>query len=302
MRLRTPVAGGRAAGSAVGGPMQRAGSAVRSRSVPTGAVGGALCGRPGSYRRGSRCGPQPGAGRRRQVRTIEPPSTLTDFSGSGDLAGPAVTDAVRDRELAAVARADDHPVGHRLDLAALVRAGRRERLELARGRLGDDHVLVGEHGAAADRDAGGRGQRRCRRSSRRRVRPTGRPDGAGSAAAVVAGAVAVEPPPQAVSSPAAATPPTPATTARLLRPGRPGSAADAVGGGRRVGHQLPRVVGAFAVSTRLTRRHVSPARWGESCGPLVLRAHLGATVGGSTDGECMAKTGRADRTRDAERR
>ena len=61
--------------------------------------------------------------------------------------------AVRDRELAAVARADDHAVGHRLDLAALVGAGRRERLEVARRRLGDDHVLVGEDGAAADRDA-----------------------------------------------------------------------------------------------------------------------------------------------------
>jgi hypothetical protein len=43
--------------------------------------------------------------------------------------------------------------------------------------------------------------------------------GAGSGAAVGAGAVATEPPPQAVSSPAAATPPAPATTARLLRPG-----------------------------------------------------------------------------------
>ncbi len=115
-------------------------------------------------------------GRSGQARTIEPPSTLTDFSGSGRLGGAGGHRAVRDRELAAVARADDHAVGHRLDLAALVGAGRRERLEVACGRLGDDHVLVGEHGAAADRDAGGRGQASRRRSRRgRRARPTGRP-------------------------------------------------------------------------------------------------------------------------------
>ena len=74
--------------------------------------------------------------------------------------------------------------------------------------------------------------------------------GAGATVAGGAGAVAVDPPPQAVSSPAAATPPTPVTTARLLRgPGATGCGSGWVADGWWVvcGHEVPRVVGAFTV-------------------------------------------------------
>src|SRR5690349_7329471 len=96
----------------------------------------------------------------------EPPDVR---SGQGDLAvgggdgefgeragcRPAYHGAVHDRVLAAVARADDQARVHRPDDAALVGTGGGECLELARGGLGDHHVLGFEDLAAADRDRRG---------------------------------------------------------------------------------------------------------------------------------------------------
>ena len=143
--------------------------------------GRSLC-RGGDARRGSRyvrTGARRPPASPSQARRIESPSTLIVFAGSGDFAGPAVTAPSAIANLLLVAGADDRAVGHRVDLAALVGAGRRERLEVAGRRLGDDHVLVGEDRAAADRDVGGGGQlgtagarrgRRGRRCRRRRPR------------------------------------------------------------------------------------------------------------------------------------
>ena len=195
-------------------------------------------------------------------RSSRPPRSPTS-SGSGDLAGPAVTDPSAIANLLPWHGQTITSVGHRLDLAPLVRAGRRERLELARGRLGDDHVLVGEHGAAADRDAGRRGQRRA---AARRGGGCGRRGGRGGRGRAAGAARA---PSRSTRRRPSAAPPRRRRRHRRRRracsDGAPAASDGWVGCHR--GHQLPRVVGAFADRHGSHAGMVSPASLGESCGP-----------------------------------
>jgi hypothetical protein len=106
---------------------------------------------------------------------------------------------------------------------------------------------------------------------------------AGGAAAGVPGEVAVAPPPQAVSSPTAATPPAPVTTARRLRPGRPGrtsSSEAASGAPAGDGVWVMEVLAWWercTISTRVSHGDGSPASLGDSCGPLLFALTTGGT-------------------------
>ena len=211
-------------------------------SRPAGPVGRA--GHGGRSLCSTRCRrPTPRSVPQDQATTMPPSSTDTVFAGSGCLAGPRKHRAVRDREQRCCGTGRRSP---RRPLALTLQPWwvqvAENALKSPARRLGDDHVLVGEH--ACRRRPG------CPRWTVSAVLPLpGAADGRRGARVgrAESGAVAVEPPPQAVSSPTAATPPTPATSARRLRlPGRTGR----------------------PVAARPVSRSGCAAGWGRACGVM----------------------------------
>ena len=103
---------------------------------------------------------------------ISPPLTLTSTAPSGLVAGPASTEpSSMENALPWHGQMIRRP--RRRDGATLVGADRREALELALGRLGDDDLRVREDDAAPDGDVG----RGAERGAASRWRPGGGPAG-----------------------------------------------------------------------------------------------------------------------------